>query len=507
MRDFLIITIFLSVFSFLLGQTDNSHPRINRKFIPAGSIEALVDGSNNMDLLLVQLDLKNDSLFTLVNDVLPDMELFSGPASYHRIMNKFHLDQIRYVLTEEYFSVLDDNYNLSNTSRDFWEEQKNGNDVLGTQEEVNNNDCMCLEDASDCIVVGYNDDWWDPLDYWGEAWYGFQPPYHQSVDEIRVTVRGGQCDDLPVWSETYMGMMDDDGNWSSDYELSIDYTDNIFIVGNTWSNSMLVPRIGSEDNYCIDHVKLEFYYTCLPPSSPADFSASDGEYENQIRLSWSGVEGAEFYNIYRDNEFLTMLLNDQLEIFIDSDEPNVVIEFCISSVNTCGESNLECDTGYAAEPLSSINVDYHFNWNLVSLPLVVEDALYSNLFPEAIDETLYSFDLMGYVHVGDGYNPETFLLPGIGYWLRFTSDGSTNISGTLIHEQTYSLYEGWNLISGISEDISIYSASDPENIIIHGSVYGFHGGNTGYISADILSPGKGYWIRANADGEIILVGQ
>ena len=106
MRNFLIIIIFLSVFSFLLGQTDNSHPRINRKFISAGSIEALVDGSNDMDLLLVQLDLKNDSLFTLVNDVLPDMELFSGPASYHRIMNTFHLDQMREFLMSEPTGIL-----------------------------------------------------------------------------------------------------------------------------------------------------------------------------------------------------------------------------------------------------------------------------------------------------------------------------------------------------------------------------------------------------------------
>ena len=49
------------------------------------------------------------------------------------------------------------------------------------------------------------------------------------MQEIRVTVRGAQCDALPVWSESYMGMMDGNGNWSHDYELSIDYTDNTYV--------------------------------------------------------------------------------------------------------------------------------------------------------------------------------------------------------------------------------------------------------------------------------------
>ena len=56
-------------------------------------------------------------------------------------------------------------------------------------------------------------------------------------------------------------MMDNNGNWSQDYELSIEYTDNEFIVGNIWNGSMLMPRIGSEDNYCIDTIRLKFYYT------------------------------------------------------------------------------------------------------------------------------------------------------------------------------------------------------------------------------------------------------
>ena len=112
--------------------------------------------------------------------------------------------------------------------------------------------CSCLDGASNCVKLGWDDGWYNPFDYYGEAWYAFNPPNYQSIEEIRVTVIGGQCDALPVWSENYMGMRDDSGNWSQDYELSIDYTSNVFVVSEIWSNGFLMPQIGSEDNYVID---------------------------------------------------------------------------------------------------------------------------------------------------------------------------------------------------------------------------------------------------------------
>ena len=92
-----IIYLFLGI-SILLGQNENLQEPpepIIKEFTPAGRIEALVDEAVDSHMLLVQLDLKNDSLFNLVNNILPDMELFSGPASYHRIMEPYHLEQVQ----------------------------------------------------------------------------------------------------------------------------------------------------------------------------------------------------------------------------------------------------------------------------------------------------------------------------------------------------------------------------------------------------------------------------
>ena len=83
---------------FLMAQDGNPPKPIIKEFTHAGRIEALMDENHSDEWLLIQLDLKNDSLFNLVNDILPAMELYSGPASYHRIMEFRHLEQIQVCL-------------------------------------------------------------------------------------------------------------------------------------------------------------------------------------------------------------------------------------------------------------------------------------------------------------------------------------------------------------------------------------------------------------------------
>ena len=97
--------------------------------------------------------------------------------------------------------------------------------------------------------------------------------------------------------------------------------------------------------------------------------------------------------------------------------------------------------------------------------------------------------------------PESYLTPGKGYWLRFTNAGNTTINGASFNELTLSLNENWNLVSGISEDVSIYSIFDPDSIIVPGTLYEF---NEGYTAVDMLSPGNGYWLRAFQSGDITL---
>ena len=89
--------------------------------------------------------------------------------------------------------------------------------------------------------------------------------------------------------------------------------------------------------------------------------------------------------------------------------------------------------------------------------------------------------------------------------MRFDEAGSTTITGNNINELTISLNEGWNLISGISTPFDFSDIQDPDGIIISGTVYGFTSG--GYLNTENIEPGKGYWVRTNNSGNIMLTSE
>ena len=145
--------------------------------------------------------------------------------------------------------------------------------------------------------------------------------------------------------------------------------------------------------------------------------------------------------------------------------------------------------------LEEIVNEYQSGWNLVGLPLEVEDSAYTVLFPEAIEGTLYSFD--------DGYISQDELFAGAGYWLRFSELSFSQFSGYFITENSIELNEGWNLITGISSVIDVNNVYDPDNIIVSGTFFEF---NNGYDQTVELLPGYGYWVRTNSSGTISISG-
>ena len=142
-----------------------------------------------------------------------------------------------------------------------------------------------------------------------------------------------------------------------------------------------------------------------------------------------------------------------------------------------------------------VEIFYVEDWNLVGLPLDVADASYSTVFPDAIGETFFSFS--------DGYTLTEYLVPGVGYWLRFPDEGSAFVEGTIFGETSFAVSEGWNLMSGISGTSNTTDIFDPDGILIENTFYGFNGS---YFQTDYLVPGLGLWVRANSDGIVFLSG-
>jgi hypothetical protein len=139
-------------------------------------------------------------------------------------------------------------------------------------------------------------------------------------------------------------------------------------------------------------------------------------------------------------------------------------------------------------------------WNLVSAPVEAYDMHHTTLFGEdTVPQTLFGFDV--------AYQSENDLEVGKGYWLRFTSTGSSTMAGFVPkiagHEAiVLDLPQGWSFIGGLPSFRnwnSVY-VSDPDEILIPGTLYEY--GIIGYSSVGFMWPGKGYWIKTNQTGTI-----
>ena len=138
----------------------------------------------------------------------------------------------------------------------------------------------------------------------------------------------------------------------------------------------------------------------------------------------------------------------------------------------------------------TVDTEYSSGWNLVGLPVETEDSSYESLFPTAYSGSLYSFD-GGYSEVGQLEN-------GAGYWLRFQESSTVEFTGGMFNEISVPVVEGWNIVSGPSEEGLLW---DPDGLVYEGTVYGFNGA---YVNTDIFEPGRGYWLRSSGDGTITL---
>ena len=347
MKNNILILTFIS--SFIFSQNSEEGP-IKKEFVEPGKVDALAPFSNDETLYLIQFDLPNDSLYNLVHEGLPELDLRNGPASYQRILPEHLYVTLPTIIGDNFYRIIRENY-IQPDGRGYFVQYQYGSQSSGTGGDVGYG-CMCT-DGSDCLIIGYNDDWWDPLDYYGEAWWSFNPPPHEYIDDLQITVQGVQCDDLPLWSETYLTVKRNDCSWASDQwqaELSINYTINgpytlpQSIYDNIFCDGAITPVISSEDNYSVDFVKVEMYYTCDNPTTPSGFSASSDLNCTDIELSWDNNPDAESYVLYRDGIAIMPLEAGTIR-YVDFSVSPGEHNYCLEAENFCGTSYQSCDVG------------------------------------------------------------------------------------------------------------------------------------------------------------------
>ena len=340
-------------------------------------------------------------------------------------------------------------------------------------------------------------------DYW-DVWYNSQADYETVLGNYDAVIYAGIYD-WTLWPElsadhTLTEFVDNGGKmlYSSEEVLGdySGYEDISFSSGHFVYDVLGVEWVGNDYNYVEVAVgddggtglinglptedialnaDLDYFGSMADLCDPLYYGSSD-ELPVPFLADYSGADNYYYASSINGN-VLFMAFN--MSMLPDAEQQTLLTNFS----NWSGG-----DAGTVA-----VDVDNISGWNLVGLPAGVEDGSLSAVYPEGTPGTLYSYN-GAYVGV-DG------LVSGEGYWLHFPDAGMTTISGAPISSLTVSLTAGWNLFSGISEATNVSGISDPGDIVVPGTVYGFSGS---YAGADVLTPGHGYWVNASEDGDITI---
>jgi hypothetical protein len=132
-------------------------------------------------------------------------------------------------------------------------------------------------------------------------------------------------------------------------------------------------------------------------------------------------------------------------------------------------------------------------WNIVSLPVVSPARSKSIVFPTAASSA--------FTYTG-GYSTSDTLVRKLGYWLKFNAPAVSTVSGAQSTRDTINVMKRWNMIGSISFPVPVASVqADPPGIVTS-NYLAYQSG--GYVIADSIHPGNGYWVRVSSDGTLIL---
>lgn len=139
-----------------------------------------------------------------------------------------------------------------------------------------------------------------------------------------------------------------------------------------------------------------------------------------------------------------------------------------------------------------VTVGLSESWNMVSVPVAVEDYSVAVVFPGAVGQP-FLFD--------SSYRSVDTLEPGRGYWVKFAAETSVELRGRTIERDTIEVQAGWNLIGSISRPISVSAIRTiPPGIVA--SRY-FVLSDNRYAESAVVEPGRAYWVKATEAGIMI----
>jgi len=325
------------------------------------------------------------------------------------------------------------------------------------------------------------------------------------VDKVIISIPGGwdfnvpgiyRCNGLPITAcdisnSPYRGTIY--VNWS-DQRNGTNNTD-VFLVkstdgGNTWSQ----PKRVNQDN---TQTHQFFTWMTVDPATGYLYfvyydrrNYNDNRTDVYLARSTDGGETFTEFNIsqspftpnssifFGDYTGITALNGKVYPIWtrLENNQRSVWIAIFQDTVKTLPTASLNLSEG----------------WNLISVPLKRQNMFYKDLFPSS-NSFAYTYQ--------NGYQRKDTLELGKGYWLKFPVAQNVTIQGVNYNELSIPIKTGWNLIGGLNGIIPVTAVQTNPPNILNSPFYEY---NSGYQISNQIVKGKGYWVKSNSDGELIL---
>lgn len=130
-------------------------------------------------------------------------------------------------------------------------------------------------------------------------------------------------------------------------------------------------------------------------------------------------------------------------------------------------------------------------WNLISIPLVLENNSINNIFESVNYSYLFSYN--------SGWSIPTEINNALGYWVKSSNDDTLTVEGLELTNSLINLNNGWNLVGYPSlNEISINESKLRGYTIFTytNNSWLSYISNRKFNSLKTLKPGYGYWVYA-----------
>ncbi len=306
---------------------------------------------------------------------------------------------------------------------------------------------------------------------------------------------------------------------ASEYVVFI-ATDSLFthmVENDTTSNTTITPTLLSNYTTYFWRVRAinpgggsaltatwKFKTIVAAPAMPVLVTPEQGATDRftSLRMFWNNVTYAETYclTVATDTNFTIVVYDDSTITDTSAQVSGLAINtkyyWKVRSKNVGGMSAYTTSRSFTTANEVTNQYSLEKSWNLLSLPMATSSGHVNSLFTNAISSA-FSFKQ------GAGYISQDTMKNGIGYWVKFADTAHVTISGLLKTVDTVNVTFGWNMIGSISSNVNVGDIIQIPSGMIISAYYQFNP-PAGYTSATTLTAMRGYWVKTNSAGKLVL---